>query len=125
MQPYMNSVEGYGERALIWIDGELTHAVRKSPRFTGSDEAVSKEPMPISASERALAARIVDLAESRFGQSLLYARLDLAPDDRGSPLVMEVELIEPSLYFRQSPEALTRFVAAIERRLTGSPSPGL
>lgn len=124
VQPYLSAVEDYGERALIWIDGELTHAVRKSPRFTGSGEAVSKEPVPISASERELATRIVTLVQDRLETDLLYARLDLAPDEEGRPLVMEVELIEPSLYFRQSPQALQRFVAASERRLRGAREPG-
>jgi len=40
LQPYVPSVEGYGERALVWIDGELTHAVRKQPRLAGGDESV-------------------------------------------------------------------------------------
>ena len=51
VQPFLRSVEGHGERALVWIDGEFTHAVRKSPRFAGNDEQVS-EAMPISAAER-------------------------------------------------------------------------
>ncbi|MBU6379478.1 MAG: hypothetical protein KJS95_13235, partial [Gammaproteobacteria bacterium] len=35
VQPYLDSVDDYGERALVWIDGEFTHAVRKTPRFAG------------------------------------------------------------------------------------------
>jgi hypothetical protein len=42
--------------------------------------------------------------------------VDLARDDRFEPAVMELELIEPSLFFLQSPPALERFVAAIARR---------
>jgi hypothetical protein len=41
VQRYLPSVEVHGERALVWIDGELTHAVRKAPRFAGQAEAVS------------------------------------------------------------------------------------
>src|SRR5205807_9283466 len=26
IQPYLTSVEAYGERSLVWIDGEITHA---------------------------------------------------------------------------------------------------
>ena len=33
VQPYLQSVEEYGERSVMWIDGELTHAIRKSPRL--------------------------------------------------------------------------------------------
>ena len=41
VQPYVPSVEAYGERSLVWVDGALTHAVRKTPRFGDQDEQVS------------------------------------------------------------------------------------
>ncbi len=112
VQMYLPSVEGYGERALVWIDGALTHAVRKSPRFDGEDESVS-EAMPITAAERRLADQAVEAVDGE----LLYARIDLAPDRSGDPVVMELELIEPSLFFPQCPAALEQFVAGIRRRL--------
>ena len=112
VQPYLESVEGHGERALVWIDGELTHAVRKSPRFSGGVENVS-ESVPIERDERALAEAA--LASAPVG--LLYARVDMARGADGRPRVMELELVEPSLFLRQSPEALTRLVAALARRL--------
>lgn len=109
VQPYMTSVEDYGERSLIWIDGALTHAIRKGPRLGGGDEAVS-EALPIARDERALAEHLV----GSVPQGLLYARVDLVRDDRGTPCVMELELVEPSLYLKQSPEALERLVAAVQ-----------
>ncbi len=45
----------------------------------------------------------------------LYARIDLVRDATGNTLLMELELIEPSLYFDQCPEAATRFVDAFLR----------
>jgi hypothetical protein len=48
---------------------------------------------------------------------LLYARVDVAPGPDGMPVVMELELIEPSLFLAQSPAALARLVAAVARRL--------
>jgi hypothetical protein len=51
---------------------------------------------------------------------LLYARVDVARDDAGAPLVMELELIEPSLYLLQHPPALDRLVGGIVRRLETS-----
>jgi glutathione synthase/RimK-type ligase-like ATP-grasp enzyme len=111
VQPYLGSVETYGERSMILIDGELTHAIRKSPRFAGGDERV-EGPLPIAPEERALATAIW----ATLPRGLLYARVDLARDDRFEPAVMELELIEPSLFFLQSPPALERFVAAIARR---------
>jgi glutathione synthase/RimK-type ligase-like ATP-grasp enzyme len=111
VQPYQASVEHYGERALVWIDGTLTHAVRKAPRFADGVEQVS-EAVPISAAERALAERALE----PWRRDLLYARIDLTPDAAGAPQVMEVELVEPSLFLRQSPEALCRFADAIAAR---------
>jgi hypothetical protein len=112
VQPYLPGVKGYGERSLVFVDGELTHAVRKAPRFGGQDESVSAA-LPISASERALALRAVAAAPG----ALLYARADVAPGPDGAPVLMELELIEPSLFFDRSRAALDRFVAAVLARL--------
>ncbi len=112
IQPYLNSVEEYGERALVWIDGELTHSVRKQPRFAGQDESVS-EAMPITDAERRLARLAVEVIDG----TPLYARIDAAPGPDGNPIVMELEMIEPSLFFPQCPAALDRFVTGIRDRL--------
>ncbi len=111
VQPYVASVEDYGERSLIWIDGALSHAVRKSPRFAGQSELVSG-PYPIADDERAVA--IAALAP--YGD-LLYARVDLARDAAGQPRVMELELVEPSLFFAKQPGSADRFVSGLRRRL--------
>jgi len=92
----------------------VTHAVRKSPRFEGEDESVS-EAMPVSAAEAALAHQA--LAAAPIDGDLLYARVDMAPGPDGAPMVMELELLEPSLFFPQCSEALERFVAGLKRRL--------
>ena len=113
VQPYLTSVDGSGERALVWIDGEFTHAVRKSPRFSGGDEHVSGA-IPITDDERALGERVM----AHVGGELLYARVDIARDVHEVPLVMELELIEPSLFLMQHPPALERLVAGLVRRLS-------
>lgn len=110
VQRYLPSVEDHGERALVSVDGKLTHAVRKSPRFHGEDESVS-DAVPISPAERDLATRAVAAVDG----DPLYARIDVAPGPDGSPVVMELELIEPSLFFPQGPEALERMVTALVR----------
>jgi hypothetical protein len=112
VQQYLPAVEGYGERALIWVDGALTHAVRKSPRFEGDREQVS-EAMAIAPAEAALAERVL----ASIDMPKLYGRVDVAPGPDGQPLVMELELVEPSLFFRQSPEALARLVRALGREV--------
>ncbi len=112
VQPYLASVEHHGERALVWIGGELSHAVRKTPRWHGEDELVSTEAMPISDAEGDVARAAVAVARRRG--DLVYARIDMAPDPAGQPVVMELELVEPSLFFPQgSADALRRYVAAI------------
>jgi hypothetical protein len=113
LQEYMPAVEDVGERALVWIDGAFTHAVRKSPRLVGGSECVSGG-LPIAPEE--LEVGQAALAAFEPGK-LLYARVDVVPDANGRPRVMELELIEPSLFFLQSPPALSRFVQAIKSRL--------
>lgn len=113
VQPYIESVDTYGERSLIFIDGELTHSVRKSPRFAGEDESVSG-PHPIDAAEREVGERAL---KAVGGEGLLYARVDLVRGADGAPMVAELELVEPSLFFKYSPEALQRYVEGVKRRL--------
>ncbi len=111
VQPYIASVEDYGERSMVYIDGELSHAIRKSPRFAGQSEMVSG-PYSIADDERDLA-----LAALAPYDELLYARVDLARDTAGRPCVMELELVEPSLFLAKRPGAADRFVAGLLRRL--------
>lgn len=117
VQRYLPSVEEYGERSLIWIDGAITHAIRKTPRFEGDAESVSPVAMDIATAEAALAEQALAAAMDMTGSSLLYARADMAPGRDGQPVLMELELIEPSLFFRQCPAALDRYIAAIRKRL--------
>jgi glutathione synthase/RimK-type ligase-like ATP-grasp enzyme len=112
VQPYVASIDGYGERSLVWIDGEITHAVRKTPRFSGDVEHVTG-PFAIADDERAVA----EAALAPHAARILYGRVDLARGDDGAPMVMELELIEPSLFFTHHPAAAGRYVAALTRRL--------
>ncbi len=82
-------------------------------RLEGDDESVSPDAVDITPAEADLARRAIDAVD----QPILYARVDMAPGPDGRPVVMELELVEPSLYFPQCRAALDRFVAAIERIL--------
>jgi glutathione synthase/RimK-type ligase-like ATP-grasp enzyme len=113
VQRYLPSVEGPGERALIWVDGDLTHAVRKNPRFGNEDEHVTGA-VRIEADERAFAEEVL----AALPVPVVYARIDIARGLDDAPVLMEVELIEPSLYFADGPDALSRLTDAIERRLS-------
>lgn len=108
VQPLLPSFEWPGEAAVVWIDGVATHVVDKAPRFAGGQEHVS--------AGRAVAARELRLAERALQciqQPLLYARVDMVEGERGQLCVSELELIEPSLFLVQCPEAMRRLVAAI------------
>lgn len=117
IQPYLSSVEHYGERCLVWIDGEFTHAVRKAPRFAENAESISG-PLEMNARELEVASAALR-AWQRLAPSEapLYARVDLVRDELDRPVVAEIELIEPSLFFEHSPRALERLIAGLLHRL--------
>jgi glutathione synthase/RimK-type ligase-like ATP-grasp enzyme len=116
LQPYLSTVETEGEVSAIFIDGELTHAVRKVPvpgDYRVQDDFGAKD-YPIAFPDVALAKRTVDAA----GSALLYARADfLIADER--LLLTELELVEPSLFFRHGRHAADRLAQAISERLYG------
>ncbi|RMH28401.1 MAG: hypothetical protein D6693_03875 [Planctomycetota bacterium] len=103
VQRFMPEVGRSGERSIVWIAGEPTHAVRKAPRLAGEDERVSGA-LRVSDEE----VRISRAALGGVERECLYARVDLIRDDAGGPLVSELELIEPSLFLIQHPPALAR-----------------
>jgi hypothetical protein len=112
LQPYLDRVETDGELSAIFIDGELTHAVRKIPvkgDYRVQDDWGAKDG-PVDFPDAALARRAVDAV----GAKLLYARADflVAPD--GLRLT-ELELVEPSLFFRHARHAAMKLAAAITR----------
>lgn len=111
VQPFLSSVRTVGERSIMAIEGEPTHVVVKKPRFAGEDENVELGSPP-SELERSL----MEKALSCLSDRPLYARLDLIQDHNEKWLVSELELIEPSLFFLQKPEAADQFAAAISRR---------
>ena len=67
-----------------------------------------------AADEGALAEAVL----APHASQLLYGRVDLARDEGGRPMIMELELIEPSLYLVQHPPALARLSQGIARRLS-------
>lgn len=104
IQPYLPSVEGEGERSLIWLNGNYSHSIRKQVRFAGEDEGVSlAEPdsEQLDFGHRVMAA----------APTVLYARVDIMRGPSGQWLLSELELIEPSLFFTQVPSALQHLVA--------------
>jgi len=116
VQPFLKSVETHGERCLVYLDGQFSHAVRKNPLTRGGRWADLPEGAAVEAAPDELAAADKILAAAG-ASGALYARVDLARDDGGNPLLLELELTEPTLFLAAAPSALHRLVAALVRRL--------
>ena len=122
MQPYLPSVDAHGETALLFFDGEYSHAIRKGPLLSRGAEPArglfaveqidAREP---SDGERELARRAI--AAIPFERPLLYARVDLIHDESGLPRLLELELTEPSVFLLHAAGAAERFARAILARL--------
>jgi hypothetical protein len=120
VQPLLKSVAVDGEWPLIFFAGRYSHAASKRvalPRAGTVDDLFAEEtnaPYVADAEQIATAQRAVDVVTDRFGVPL-YARIDLVRDDQGNPCVLEVELVEPSLFLPQAPpDALKRLVSALQ-----------
>ena len=117
VQPYMPAVTRGGELSIVFIDGEFTHAVRKMPAphdfrvhvdHGGSVTSVRLDARELAAAQAAVAA---------VGEPTLYARVDLVDDEHQQPLVMELEVVEPELFFAHHQPSVHLLVTAIERHL--------
>ncbi len=122
VQPYVSAVDAEGETALLYFGGSYSHAIRKGPLLepgAGPTEelfaAETIEPRTPRAAERALADRTVAAIGARFG-ALAYMRVDVVTSAEAGPMVLEVELTEPSLFFAHGEGAADRFAAELGRR---------
>jgi glutathione synthase/RimK-type ligase-like ATP-grasp enzyme len=110
-----------GEISLMYCEGRFSHAVRKRAR-TG-DFRVQKD-FGGSVESTDPAQELLAFAEGvmrTLPHQPLYARVDVVSAARG-PLLMELELIEPELYFVNHPDAAARFASAISQRLSRAAS---
>ena len=116
-QPFVDSVVSFGEISLIFFAGEYSHSVLKSPR--AGDFRVQEEHggiiRPYEPDERII--KFARQCLRAVPEPTLYARVDvvLLPDH--SPAIMELEIIEPSLYLSYDAESPIRFADAIENLL--------
>jgi hypothetical protein len=120
VQPYLGGVDEMGETALLYIGGELVHALRKGAVLRpdevapvrddalGAAQAMYDPELVVagdsSAAERKVAEGVLDHVAERFGAPPLYARVDLVPGPAGGPILMELELVEPNFYLSIYPE---------------------
>lgn len=115
VQPFLNSIIELGEYSLFYFDGELSHCILKLPKtgdFRVQEEhggLISSCPPP---------PRLLEVGQQvlkAIGCQLLYARVDFVSLTPDTPVVIEVELIEPSLYFNYDEQSAERFARALDR----------
>ncbi|MCW0197332.1 hypothetical protein [Sphingopyxis sp.] len=120
VQPLMPGILAEGEMSLFFFDGCFSHAIVKRPaagdfrvqeQFGGRESDWDATP-----AARDLAAAALAAAPA----APIYARVDMVGDAAGSLRIIELELIEPSLFLHHAPDkgaAFGRAVAGAVNRL--------
>lgn len=115
IQPFMPNIISEGEYSLFFFNGDYSHAILKIPAESEfrSQEERGAEILAVAPQEKLLL-RAREAMET-ISPAPLYARIDLIRNAANDFLVMELELIEPSLYLRMAPWAPDQFAAAINK----------
>jgi hypothetical protein len=130
LQPYLESIDRDGETDLAYFDGVYSHAITKSAMLM-ADGTVKVPTQDLRTArvadeaERAVAASALAAAASHLSldRPLLYGRVDLVRADDGRPMVLELEICEPSLNLPFAEGSAMRFAQALARRLgAGEPA---
>lgn len=109
-QPYMESIANEGEFSLHFFDKQFSHAILKKPKagdfrsqeeFDSDIKSITPEPAAMSFAQKVL---------DHIKEDLLYARVDFVRKKDDQFYLMELELIEPSLYFSYDKDSATRLV---------------
>lgn len=118
VQPFMRGITEEGEFSLFYIDGEYSYAILKTPKpqdfrvqeeHGGIIQAIEPPPGLLAAGKEIL---------KHISTPLLYARADFVRTEDDKFALMELELIEPSLYLRKAEHAPRLFAEAINRWLS-------
>jgi hypothetical protein len=123
-QPFLSHVISEGEFSLFYFNGKLSHSILKTPmRY---DFRVQEEHggviRTVEAESELRAAG--DIALRALDSAPLYARADFVRSNQFPGFwLMELELIEPSLYLRMDAKAPDRFAQALHERTIGASSP--
>jgi glutathione synthase/RimK-type ligase-like ATP-grasp enzyme len=115
VQRFMPAILTEGEYSLFFFAGEFSHAILKVPAKSEfrSQEEHGAEIRAVEPAELVLKRAYEAL--KTLEPAPLYARIDLVRDDANDFAVMELELIEPSMYLRMDPAAPHRFARAVDQ----------
>jgi glutathione synthase/RimK-type ligase-like ATP-grasp enzyme len=127
VQPYLPSVDEEGEIAVFFFGGAASHAARKGPILQPGADPVSdyalvfqqsREPLDLEAAPTTFARSVLETVPQ--SSSVLYARVDCVADGSGGEVLLEVEMVEPSLFLVTSDGAAGRFASAVADWLSKS-----
>ena len=114
IQPYISSVDDEGEKAIIVINGEISHAAKKVPALTKGGHGDAAGQLEITTEMKDIV-KTISSAVSEWND-LLFARVDVVR--MGEKLVlMELELTEPWLFMQFRPEAGVDLFKALKHRI--------
>ena len=118
MQPFIENIKSEGEFSLFYFNNQFSHAIQKIPKredfrvqeeYGANISVATPEPALLEAADRVM--QLVDPVP-------VYARADFVRGPDGNFLLMELELIEPSMYLRMDAEAPRRFAEAFDEYVT-------
>jgi O-ureido-D-serine cyclo-ligase len=123
LQPYLASVDQLGETALVYFGGKASHAFRKGPLLRLDSALVEGLFAAEEITARQPAADECELGAAAYAaipfDAPLYARIDMIRDDTGAPVVLELEMTEPSVYFGHAPGSADRLAELLVARSAG------
>jgi glutathione synthase/RimK-type ligase-like ATP-grasp enzyme len=117
IQPLVEEIEKTGEFSLMLFDGQFSHGVVKRPKK--GDFRVQEYHGGVTLPCPVPPAGAVSLAQAALAAApapATYARVDIVPDDSGALMIMELELIEPSLFLDHAPDDGASFTRSILSR---------
>jgi hypothetical protein len=123
IQPYQASVDEVGELGLVFLGGEFSHAVQKDPmirRGAGPLDSLIENQVVRAAVAAAdqidLGRRAVAAAEDLLGPTT-YARVDVVEGTDGGHALLELELLDPVLFFPEHPDAAATYAEVLSARI--------
>lgn len=129
LQRYLPAVDTAGEVSMVFLDGRYAYAVRKAAMLVGPEQGgerlyqaerleggyqPSARELEVAGQAVAAAGQAVD----GLARPLLYARADLIPAADGAPVLLELELTEPSLFPELAPGGIEKVCRAVMARLS-------
>lgn len=112
LQAFIPEVRTSGEMSLMYLAGSFSHAARKLPAAADfrvqHDFGGRAEPAMPSREVLSFGDRVMETIDGPWR----YARVDLIEAGDG-PILMELELIEPDLFFSMRPDSASRLARAL------------